>query len=101
MSFSIIVVFIAHVCIYKKDNSGISSFVEDVNLWMKGTYIHEFHKNWAIRNSNDSTVMMSLSLRAPNDDYTPANLQTVTDNIYLNLFDQVLIDIQEVCLSEK
>ena len=34
--------------------------------------------------------------RAPNDDYTPANLQTVTDNLYLNLFDQVLIDIQEV-----
>lgn len=34
--------------------------------------------------------------RAPNEDYTPGNLQTVTDNIYLNLFDQVLIDIQEV-----
>lgn len=38
----------------------------------------------------------NVCCRAPNEDYTPGNLQTVTDNIYLNLFDQVLIDIQEV-----
>lgn len=38
----------------------------------------------------------NVCYRAPNEDYTPGNLQTVTDNIYLNLFDQVLIDIQEV-----
>lgn len=40
-----------------------------------------------------------ICCRAPNDDYTPGNLQTVTDNIYLNLFDQVLIDIQEVRIT--
>nr|XP_022316561.1 coiled-coil and C2 domain-containing protein 2A-like isoform X3 [Crassostrea virginica] len=38
---------------------------------------------------------LEMPFKAPNDDYTPANLQTVTDNLYLNLFDQVLIDIQE------
>lgn len=38
---------------------------------------------------------LEMPFKAPNEDYTPGNLQTVTDNIYLNLFDQVLIDIQE------
>lgn len=43
-----------------------------------------------------SIYIWNVCCRAPNEDYTPGNLQTVTDNIYLNLFDQVLIDIQEV-----
>ena len=34
--------------------------------------------------------------RAPNDDYTTSNLQTVNDNLYLNLFDEVVVDIQQV-----
>ena len=37
----------------------------------------------------------SLS-RAPNDDYSPAALQSVQDYIYLNLFDEVIVDILEV-----
>ena len=34
--------------------------------------------------------------RAPNDDYSPAALQSVQDYIYLNLFDEVIVDILEV-----
>ncbi|KAL4236187.1 Coiled-coil and C2 domain-containing protein 2A [Mactra antiquata] len=33
--------------------------------------------------------------RAPNDDYNPSNLQTVEDCIFLNLFDEVVVDIQQ------
>ena len=38
--------------------------------------------------------------RAPNDDYSTSNLQTVNDNIYLNLFDEVVVDIQQVTFVE-
>ena len=34
----------------------IWNFVEDVNSWMRGT--HEFHKNRATTNPNDSTVFV-------------------------------------------
>ena len=35
-------------------------FIEDVNLWMRGT--HEFHENWATTNSNDSIVNIIFSV---------------------------------------
>lgn len=39
---------------------------------------------------------MWLFSRPPNDDYSPANLQTVNDVIYLNVFDEVVVDILQV-----
>ncbi|XP_028396123.1 coiled-coil and C2 domain-containing protein 2A-like [Dendronephthya gigantea] len=36
---------------------------------------------------------LTLPFRPPNDDYSPANLQTVNDVIYLNIFDEVVVDI--------
>ena len=41
-------------------------------------------------------TLLILFFRAPNDDFSSTNLQTVNDNIYLNLFDEVVIDIQQV-----
>ena len=38
---------------------------------------------------------LTLSFKPPNDDYSPANLQTVNDVIYLNVFDEVVVDILE------
>lgn len=40
--------------------------------------------------------MFILFYRAPNDDFSPSNLQTVNDSIFLNLFDEVVVDIQQV-----
>ena len=34
--------------------------------------------------------------RAPNDDLRPESLQTCKDNIYLNVFDEVIVDALEV-----
>lgn len=36
---------------------------------------------------------LTLPFQPPNDDYSPANLQTVNDVIYLNVFDEVVVDI--------
>ncbi|PVD23406.1 hypothetical protein C0Q70_16675 [Pomacea canaliculata] len=38
---------------------------------------------------------LELSLKAPNDDFSPSVLQTISDYIYLNLFDEVVVDILE------
>lgn len=34
--------------------------------------------------------------RAPNGDYSTASLQSVKDDVYINIFDEVLYDILEV-----
>lgn len=38
----------------------------------------------------------ALSHRAPNGDYSTASLQSVKDDVYINVFDEVLYDILEV-----
>ncbi|XP_069126927.1 coiled-coil and C2 domain-containing protein 2A-like isoform X2 [Argopecten irradians] len=38
---------------------------------------------------------LQIPFKAPNDDYSSNNLQTITDELYLNLFDEVVVDIQE------
>ncbi|KAL8612721.1 hypothetical protein ACOMHN_025372 [Nucella lapillus] len=38
---------------------------------------------------------LELPLQAPNDDFSPNTLQTVQDSIYLNLFDEVVVDVLE------
>ncbi|VDI43750.1 coiled-coil and C2 domain-containing protein 2A [Mytilus galloprovincialis] len=38
---------------------------------------------------------LTLPFRAPNGDYSPSSLQTIDDNVYLNLFDEVLVDIDK------
>ena len=44
-------------------------------------------------------LLYVLYYRADNDDYSPANLQTCSDSVYLNLFDEVVVDIQSVRCS--
>ena len=41
-------------------------------------------------------ILVLIYFSAPNEDYSPGNLQQINDNIYLNLFDEVVVDIQEV-----
>ncbi|KAF8782528.1 Coiled-coil and C2 domain-containing protein 2A [Argiope bruennichi] len=36
-----------------------------------------------------------LPFRAPNDNYTPSNLETIKECIYINLFDEVTVDLLE------
>lgn len=38
---------------------------------------------------------LSFPFKAPNDNFTPESLQTVTDNVYLHLFDEVIHDLLE------
>ncbi|XP_052236209.1 coiled-coil and C2 domain-containing protein 2A-like isoform X5 [Dreissena polymorpha] len=38
---------------------------------------------------------LEVPFRAPFDDYSPGNLQTVPDAVFLNIFDEVVVDIQE------
>lgn len=38
--------------------------------------------------------------RAPNNDLRPESLQTCKDNIYINVFDEVIVDALEVSLSK-
>lgn len=38
---------------------------------------------------------LELPLKAPNDDFSPNALQTINDYIYLNLFDEVVVDVLE------
>ena len=40
--------------------------------------------------------ILFLFCRAPNNDYSPENLQTVNDVVYLNLFDEVVFNILQV-----
>ena len=40
--------------------------------------------------------VLFLFCRAPNNDYSPENLQTVNDVVYLNLFDEVVFNILQV-----
>ncbi|XP_078612714.1 coiled-coil and C2 domain-containing protein 2A-like isoform X1 [Branchiostoma floridae x Branchiostoma japonicum] len=38
---------------------------------------------------------LQLPLRVPNNDYSPSNLQTVDDTLFINVFDELIIDILE------
>ncbi|KAK3580952.1 hypothetical protein CHS0354_006977 [Potamilus streckersoni] len=38
---------------------------------------------------------LELSFKAPNDDYSPSSLQQVTDIIFLNLYDEMVVNILE------
>ncbi|XP_076029366.1 coiled-coil and C2 domain containing 2A [Oratosquilla oratoria] len=38
---------------------------------------------------------LTLPFRAPNDDFSPSSLQSVTDHIYLHMFDEVIHDLLE------
>ncbi|KAH9523492.1 Coiled-coil and C2 domain-containing protein 2A [Bulinus truncatus] len=40
---------------------------------------------------------LELILKVPNDDYSPSALQSIEDVIYLNVFDEVTVDVLEVC----
>ena len=42
-------------------------------------------------------MLFSFQCRAPNNDYSTENLQTVKENIYINLFDEVIVDMLQVC----
>lgn len=42
-----------------------------------------------------------LSFRAPNNDYSPEKLQTVSDVVYLNLFDEVVFNKLQVRLYSE
>ena len=44
-----------------------------------------------------------MCCRAPNDDYSSASLQTVNDTLFLNLFDEYVIDTEQVrlCWSQS
>lgn len=44
-----------------------------------------------------SMHVLLTAFRAPNDDFSPNTLQTVTDFVYLNIFDEVVVDVLEVC----
>eukprot|EP00058_Branchiostoma_floridae_P024122 XP_002609612.1 hypothetical protein BRAFLDRAFT_87833 [Branchiostoma floridae] len=39
---------------------------------------------------------LQLPLRVPNNDYSPSNLQTVDDTLFINVFDELIIDILEI-----
>ena len=49
-----------------------------------------------------SLLLLSWSLivvricRAPNGDYSTASLQSVKDDVFINIFDEVLYDVLEV-----
>ena len=45
---------------------------------------------------NKHTLTTLKFYRAPNDDLRPESLQTCKDNIYLNVFDEVVVDALEV-----
>ncbi|KAI8501504.1 Coiled-coil and C2 domain-containing protein 2A [Branchiostoma belcheri] len=38
---------------------------------------------------------LQLPLRVPNNDYSPSNLQTLDDTLFINVFDELVIDILE------
>ena len=42
--------------------------------------------------------MCVVVFRASNDDYSTANLQTMRDAVYFNLFDECVVDMVQVCL---
>lgn len=42
---------------------------------------------------------MCLINRPPQDDYSATNLQTVGDVLYLNLFDEYIVDVNQVRTS--
>lgn len=37
--------------------------------------------------------------RAPHNDYSPTSLQAINDSLYLNVFDEYLVDISQVIFS--
>lgn len=39
--------------------------------------------------------------RAPNGDYSTTSLQSVKDDVFINIFDEVLYDVLEVSLEER
>ncbi|XP_048762965.2 coiled-coil and C2 domain-containing protein 2A-like isoform X2 [Ostrea edulis] len=82
----------------KSDNKGVTNITGEtevqpyIEVMFQDVFLHSEIGDGPNPSFNEE---LEMPFKAPNDDYTPANLQTVTDNIYLNLFDQVLIDIQE------
>lgn len=49
------------VDIFKKKNSFLICFVDDVNSWERATSI--YHEDWTTMNFKDSTIMINLSLQ--------------------------------------
>ena len=41
---------------------------------------------------------IAIPFSAPNNDYSPSNLQTIDDVLYFNVFDQIHVDLVEVGL---
>ncbi|KAL5016252.1 hypothetical protein ScPMuIL_005841 [Solemya velum] len=59
-------------------------------------YFNTIQRRQALGMPNPSfNEELEVPFRAPNDDYSPGNLQTVNDIIFLNLFDEVVVDILE------
>ena len=50
------------------------------------------HTNPECDSSSDTLSLLS----PPHDDFSPTNLQRVTDVLYISLFDEVVIDILQV-----
>ena len=44
---------------------------------------------------------LSINLRAPNDDYSPSSLTKIDENIYLNLFDEIPVEVDDDIRLEK
>lgn len=46
-------------------------------------------------------ILVFLINRPPQDDYSATNLQTVSDVLYLNLFDEYIVDVNQVSTSSS
>ncbi len=53
-----------------------------------------------VLNSGHPTANRYFRFRAPNNDYSTTNLETVNDIIYINLFDEYVVDVVAVSAAE-
>eukprot|EP00112_Aurelia_sp_Birch-Aquarium-sp1_P013608 Seg2891.1 transcript_id=Seg2891.1/GoldUCD/mRNA.D3Y31 product="Coiled-coil and C2 domain-containing protein 2A" protein_id=Seg2891.1/GoldUCD/D3Y31 len=65
----------------------VRPFVEVV---FQGNFVRTSVADGPLPNWNEELV---VPFRAPNNDYSTENLQTVKENVYINLFDEVIVDM--------
>eukprot|EP00795_Rhopilema_esculentum_P004896 gene4896-21228_t len=61
-----------------------------VEIMFQGNFVRTSVADGPLPNWNEELV---IPFRAPNNDYSTENLQTVKENVYINLFDEVIVDV--------
>ncbi|RUS72243.1 hypothetical protein EGW08_019997 [Elysia chlorotica] len=79
------------------DGSAITDTYEDlVCPFVEVMFQRSRVRTWQGEGPNPSfNEELELILRVPNDDYSPSSLQAIEDDIFINLFDEVTVDVLE------